>query len=65
LAAREKLVPAEELAKFIKLADLLDYGGYQKATAGPSAAPFAKNANGAAQEDRFIMGEGRDVNNSL
>jgi len=52
-------VATEELAKLIELADLLECGGYQKATAGPSTAPFAKNANGYAQEDRFIAGLGK------
>jgi len=49
-------MPVEELAKLIESADFLKCGGYQKATAGPSTAPFAKNANGFTQDDRFIAG---------
>jgi hypothetical protein len=44
-------------AKLIEQAGFLECGGYQKAAAGPSTAPFAKNANGSAQEDRVIMGK--------
>ena len=44
----------EEVAKLNEHANFLECREHQKATAGPSTAPFAKNANGYAQDDRFI-----------